>query len=343
MLSAEVAREFQSKERKYKSNLRRCLSSALSADLHRLLQEEQEVDVTLCVGSGFRLQAHRAVLLARTPHLLQGVAPTAVVHLQGTEPTALKELIRRVYTEDKSLGKAGGSSAGLEGHSGLLNGSGVETEDVELHPNSDTDSVRLVPASGLGADLLALYEKGEASDISIQVGERVFSAHRAILCARSQYFRAMLCGSWMESSRQCITLQGLGPDEMEILLHFMYGAILDLPPGTNVSQVVLAADMLGLEGLKDVAEMVLTRDYCRFFPKPVEGVQRSILECLAISHSIGLQSLYSSCVGWVAEHFVKCWSERSFAILPQELQRDCLNTVTKNMGRKSLIAQAVSC
>lgn len=35
----------------------------------------------------------------------------------------------------------------------------------------------------------------------------------------------------------------------------------------SLSQVVLAADMLGLEGLKDVAEMVLTRDYCRFFPK----------------------------------------------------------------------------
>lgn len=33
------------------------------------------------------------------------------------------------------------------------------------------------------------------------------------------------------------------------------------------SQVVLAADMLGLDGLKDVVEMVLTRDYCRFFPK----------------------------------------------------------------------------
>lgn len=36
---------------------------------------------------------------------------------------------------------------------------------------------------------------------------------------------------------------------------------------SDLSQVVLAADMLGLEGLKDVAEMVLTRDYCRFFPK----------------------------------------------------------------------------
>uniref|UniRef100_A0AAY5EKK3 BTB domain-containing protein n=1 Tax=Electrophorus electricus TaxID=8005 RepID=A0AAY5EKK3_ELEEL len=195
--------------------------------------------------------------------------------------------------------------------------------------SASPDTLPLEPASGLGADLLALYERGEATDISIQVGDRVFSAHRSILCARSQYFRAMLCGSWMESSHQCITLQGLGPDEMEILLYFIYGAVLDLPPGTNVSQAVLAADMLGLDGLKDVAEMVLTRDYCRFFPKPVEGVQKSVLECLAISHSIRLESLYSSCVRWVAEHFVKCWSERSFALLPPELQRNCLSAVTK--------------
>ncbi|XP_053354796.1 BTB/POZ domain-containing protein 8 isoform X2 [Clarias gariepinus] len=331
MLSTESARELQTKERKHKSNLSKQLASALSSDLNRLLQEEQETDVSLCVGSGFQLRAHKAVLLARAPHLLQGTSQnTSTINLQGTEPSDLKEHVRRIYTDDECLGKGTASSAGLHDHSQLTNSTVVE-EDGEFHASSGPDSVRLEPASGLGADLLALYERAEACDISIQVGERVFSAHRAILCARSQYFRAMLCGSWMESSRQCITLQGLGPDEMEVLLHFMYGAIMDLPPGTNVSQVVLAADMLGLEGLKDVAEMVLTRDYCRFFPKPVEGVQRSILECLAISHSIGLQNLYNTCVRWVAEHFVKCWSERSFSILPPELQRDCLDTVSKNM------------
>ncbi|CAB1332120.1 unnamed protein product [Coregonus sp. 'balchen'] len=154
---------------------------------------------------------------------------------------------------------------------------------------------------------------------------------RAILCARSQYFRAMLCGSWMESSRQCITLQGLGPDEMEILLQFMYGAIIDLPPRASASQVVLAADMLGLEGLKDVVEMVLTRDYCRFFPKPIDGVQKTVLECLSLTHTLGLQSLHSLCMRWVAEHYVKSWSERNFALLPCEVQRACLNAVTGAM------------
>ncbi|KAJ8418547.1 hypothetical protein AAFF_G00000460 [Aldrovandia affinis] len=148
----------------------------------------------------------------------------------------------------------------------------------------------------------------------------------------------MLSGSWMESSRKCVTLQGLGPEEMEILLKFMYGATLDLPPGANLCQVVYAADMLGLDGLKDVAEVVLTRDYCRFFPKPMDGVQKSILECLSISHSLGLDRLYGLCARWVAEHYVKCWSERSFALLPGGLQRNCLTTVTEAMTVKNVVS-----
>ncbi|XP_051996467.1 BTB/POZ domain-containing protein 8-like isoform X2 [Xyrauchen texanus] len=337
MSSTEAAREFQAKERKCRNQLKKRLANALSGDLNRLLHEEQETDVTLCVGSAVQLKAHRAVLLARAPRLLQGAeSTTPVIHLQGIEPAALKEFIQKVYTEDKCLEKENNALNTHNGHPPALNSTSADGHDIDSQDSSDTGLGHLEPASGLGADLLALFQRGDMSDISIQVADRVFSAHRAIICSRSQYFRAMLCGSWMESLHQCITLQGLGPDEMEVLLHFMYGAIVDFPPRTNVSQVVLAADMLGLEGLKDVAEMVLTRDYCRFFPQPVDGVQRSILECLAITHSIGLHDLYCSCVRWVAEHFVKCWSERNFALLPPELQRECLKTVIANMTVQSV-------
>ncbi|XP_062412440.1 BTB/POZ domain-containing protein 8 [Sardina pilchardus] len=327
MHSSEALREFQAKERKTRASLKKCLSRALSEDFTRLLSEEQEADVTLCVGAA-RLRVHRALLLARAAHLLKGVAPgQSEVSLEDCDAAELREFIRRVYSADHCPGKIKGLPEGVQ-----VNGVHADVPDyLDSTSCSDSDTVVLEPASGLGGDLLALYESGDACDITIQVGEKHFSAHRAVLCARSQYFRAMLCGSWMESSRQSITLQGLGPDEMDVLLHFMYGAILDLPPGTNISQVVMAADMLGLEGLKDVAEMVLTRDYCRFFPKPVDGVQKTILECLSICQSIGLHSLYNSCLKWQAEHFVKCWCERSFALLPPDLQRDCLNAVVRSM------------
>ncbi|XP_071005806.1 BTB/POZ domain-containing protein 8 isoform X2 [Oncorhynchus clarkii lewisi] len=332
MINTEAIREFEAKGRKSRSNLKKCLASALSADLNRLLQEELEADVSLCTvgscASSTPLLVHRAVLLARAPQILRrGSHPDPkTIQLNNYDSTELKQYIRRMYTADQRMGLAGeGIPEDSESPTIVLNG-----PDVDLHTDSD-NAVVVEPASGLGADLLDLYQRGEGSDISIQVGEQVFSCHRAVLCARSQYFRAMLCGSWMESSRQCITLQGLGPDEMEILLQFMYGAIIDLPPRASASQVVLAADMLGLEGLKDVVEMVLTRDYCRFFPKPIDGVQKTILECLSLTHTLGLQSLHSLCMRWVAEHYVKSWSERHFALLPCEVQRACLNAVTGAM------------
>ncbi|TDH08292.1 hypothetical protein EPR50_G00096210 [Perca flavescens] len=326
MITTEAAREFHAKECKYKEQLKRRLSSALSADLNRLLQEELEADVSLYAGSG-SLQAHRAILLARAPHVLQGEThkdPT-IIHLSDYELSGLKDFLRRLYTADQSM-----RSSEI-----IPDVEGSVPESTLLVPNpadhSSTDSDVIESASGLGADLLDLYQRGEQCDITIQVAEQVFSCHRAILCARSQYFRAMLSGSWMESSRQCITLQGLGPDEMEILLQFMYGAIVDLPPGASASQVVLAADMLGLEGLKDVVEMVLSRDYCRFFPKPIDGVQRTVLECLSLTHALGLQNLHMLCKRWVADHFVKTWCERNFSLLSPELHVACLTAVTETM------------
>ncbi|XP_033936426.1 BTB/POZ domain-containing protein 8 isoform X2 [Pseudochaenichthys georgianus] len=326
MITTEAAREFQAKERKHKEQLKRCLSAALSADFDRLLQEELEADVSLYAGAG-SLQAHRAVLLARAPHVLQGQAhkdPTNI-YLSGYELSGLKDFLRRVYTAHQSM-----HSAEIIPDMDDSVPESTAPDPPDLRGSSDSDAV-LEPASGLGADLLDLYQRGEQCDITIQVAEQVFSCHRAILCARSQYFRAMLSGSWMESSRQCITLQGLGPDEMEVLLQFMYGAIVDLPPGASASQVVLAADMLGLEGLKDVVEMVLTRDYCRFFPKPIDGVQRTVLECLSLTHALGLQNLHLLCKRWVADHYVKTWCERNFSLLSPELQAACLTALTETM------------
>ena len=61
----------------------------------RLLQEELEADVSLQVESG-SLPAHRAVLLARAPHVLQGQThkDASVIHLSDYELPALKEFLR---------------------------------------------------------------------------------------------------------------------------------------------------------------------------------------------------------------------------------------------------------
>uniref|UniRef100_A0A8C6VCQ9 BTB domain-containing protein n=1 Tax=Naja naja TaxID=35670 RepID=A0A8C6VCQ9_NAJNA len=59
-----------------------------------------------------------------------------------------------------------------------------------------------------GKDLLMLYQNSWFSDINIWIDGKPFEVHRAILCARSSYFSAMLNGSWAESSQEHITLHG---------------------------------------------------------------------------------------------------------------------------------------
>ncbi|KFW79301.1 BTB/POZ domain-containing protein 8, partial [Manacus vitellinus] len=170
-----------------------------------------------------------------------------------------------------------------------------ESKKPPVEQNSPSNS-RLETASVLGEDLMMLYKKCCCPDINICIEGKDFQAHRAILCARSSYFAAMLSGSWAESSQEHITLQGISHTEMSVILHFIYGAILDFPDKVDVGRMLGIADMYGLDGLKEVAIYILKRDYCNFFQKPVPGKQQPVLECMAIAHSLGVENLYAACM-----------------------------------------------
>ncbi|KFO89394.1 BTB/POZ domain-containing protein 8, partial [Buceros rhinoceros silvestris] len=157
-------------------------------------------------------------------------------------------------------------------------------------------NAKLEAASMLGEDLMVLYKNCCCPDINICIEGKNFQAHRAILCARSSYFAAMLSGSWAESSQEHITLQGINHVEMSVILHFIYGGILDFPDKVDVGHMLGIADMYGLDGLKEVAIYILKRDYCNFFQKPAPGKQQPVLECMAIAHSLGVENLCAACM-----------------------------------------------
>ncbi|CAO2639038.1 BTB/POZ domain-containing protein 8 [Lemmus lemmus] len=93
--------------------------------------------------------------------------------------------------------------------------------------------------------------------------------------------------------------------------------------------------MYGLEGLREVAIYVLRRDYCNFFQKPVPRTLASILECLIIAHSVGVESLFADCMNWIIDHFARFWSERSFANVPPEIQKTCLNMLIQSLNHRN--------
>ncbi|XP_075798834.1 BTB/POZ domain-containing protein 8 [Microtus pennsylvanicus] len=342
--------------------LKAVVSEQLSRDVLRLLREEIHTDTVLSVG-GSLFKVHRAVLLARAPGFyfhVNGQTPSGLtnelVPVDNVDASELRAFLQIVYSSNKSIKsyeeeilkkmKVGSvvpekkPDVGFQECGNLSDsflGKCETQEDFTGGGGSfiSSDNYDLEPASELGEDLLKLYVKQCCPDIGICVDGQSFHAHRAILSARSGYFAAMLSGCWAESSQECVTLQGITQGEMNVVMHFMYGGTLDFPDKTNVGQILNVADMYGLEGLREVAIYVLRRDYCNFFQKPVPRTLASVLECLIIAHSVGVESLFADCMNWIIDHFARFWSERSFANVPPEIQKTCLNMLIQSLNHRN--------
>lgn len=74
----------------------------------------------------------------------------------------------------------------------------------------------------LSDQLAKLCLSDDYSDITLVVGSQRLPAHKVILAARSEYFRALLFGGMKESSQQEIELMDTPPEAFKILLKYVY-------------------------------------------------------------------------------------------------------------------------
>ncbi|KAM6167522.1 BTB/POZ domain-containing protein 8 [Erethizon dorsatum] len=343
--------------------LKAMVSEQLSQDLLRLLREEIHTDVTFSIDCTL-FKVHKAVLLARVPafyfHIFGQTSNNLINHepipVKNVDASEFRTFLQIIYSsnrniknyEEEILSKMTMESGILQKKLDVNFQKCKSSSDFSLQKHEipedvsdkddsliSSDNYGLEPASELGEDLLKLYVKHCCPDIDIYVDGKSFKVHRAILSARSSYFAAMLSGCWAESSQEYIILQGINHVEMNVMMHFIYGGTLDFPDKTNVGQILSIADMYGLEGLKEVAIYILRRDYCNFFQKPVPRTLASVVECLIIAHSVGVESLFADCMKWIVMHFARFWSERSFANVPPDIQKSCLNMLIQSLNDKN--------
>ncbi|KAM3389982.1 hypothetical protein ACQJBY_011876 [Aegilops geniculata] len=117
----------------------------------------------------------------------------------------------------------------------------------------------VVPPQELPGDLGRALKHGNGTDVVIDVGSRLFSAHKFMLAARSPVFKAQLFGPMMKKGTRRISVVGMEPAIFGMLLEFIY---TDLPPtwegegyGAAVMQhLLVAADRYGLNRLKLMCE-----------------------------------------------------------------------------------------
>mmetsp|Transcript_61816 Transcript_61816/g.180671 ORF Transcript_61816/g.180671 Transcript_61816/m.180671 type:complete len:725 (-) Transcript_61816:69-2243(-) len=138
-----------------------------------------------------------------------------------------------------------------------------DTWALDLHLKPDVAIPVAVQGADIGADFAWLRESDEGmslADVTLAVGQgdscRSFPAHRAVLCARSDYFRALLAGGFRESAGDCrvVTLPDLDSAAFELVLSYIYtgrllvpepAAMEDEDPSCSADQQLLAAARAG--------------------------------------------------------------------------------------------------
>ena len=88
-------------------------------------------------------------------------------------------------------------------------------------------------------------EQGEFIDVGLKVGEEVFSAHRIVLAASSNYFLAMFAHGMKESNQEVIELkdESISAAALKIVLDSIYSGDLQVND-ENIFEVLVAADHL---------------------------------------------------------------------------------------------------
>ncbi|CAL4106999.1 unnamed protein product, partial [Meganyctiphanes norvegica] len=212
--------------------------------------------------------------------------------------------------------------------------------DRSNEPSSDQNGSE---CSRLGEDLLRMFVNEISTDVTIQIGEKKIRAHKCILASRCVYFAAMLSGHWVESAGNVIKLQGFSHDCVVVALKHIYSGTSTVPEGVRVGELAALADMLALDGLKDVIALHLKANCCHYFHKPCSGCLEGVLDVLPIAGAYCLDELYHRCLRWVAKHFTVVTPTRNFAALPPEVQDRCLKQLMDDMTIYNLINIKLSC
>ncbi|TVU24180.1 hypothetical protein EJB05_26583, partial [Eragrostis curvula] len=153
-----------------------------------------------------------------------------------------------------------------------------------------TEQFIVMPPSGLHQDLGRLLSSGEGADVTFEVSDGLFKAHRNILASRSPVFRAELFGSMKDKTMERVVISDMEARVFEALLHFVYTD--SLPAFGKEEQAVMAqnlfiaADRYDLKRLKLICEDRLCHNIDR----------STVMATLTLAEQHGCQGLKEACV-----------------------------------------------
>ncbi|KAG4071038.1 hypothetical protein HA402_001475 [Bradysia odoriphaga] len=209
--------------------------------------------------------------------------------------------------------------------------------------SADESSLSCRQPRRLGEDLLKMFLQEIATDVIVEVNGRRMRAHKCILVSRCQYFAAILAGGWVQSAGDIISLPGYSYGSVHFALCHIYSGASHPPEGISLMELAALADLLGLEGLKEVTAHALRTNYCHNFHKPCSGCIEGILQVFPVTLNHGLDDLYRKCLRWTCKHYVKVWPTRAFAQLPPDIINRCRQHIVAHLSSETVLNVILDC
>ncbi len=110
----------------------------------------------------------------------------------------------------------------------------------------------------LQSGVAALYQDKLLCDVQLQAEGKIFPAHKTVLAAVTDYFRAMFTGGYKESKAmdEPIVMEGLSANGLEVILDAIYTTELKVT-SENILETLPVACMLQIQPLIDECEECL--------------------------------------------------------------------------------------
>ncbi|KAL0609607.1 Kelch-like protein 26, partial [Plecturocebus cupreus] len=155
--------------------------------------------------------------------------------------------------------------------------------------------------------LATLRAQGQLLDVMLTINREAFPAHKVVLAACSDYFRAMFTGGMREASQDVIELKGVSARGLRHIIDFAYSAEVTLD--LDCVQDVLGAAVF--------LQMLPVVELCEEFLKAAMSVE-TCLNIGQMATTFSLASLRESVDAFTFQHFLQIAEEEDFLRLPLE-------------------------
>ncbi|XP_037094385.1 kelch-like protein diablo [Pollicipes pollicipes] len=167
-------------------------------------------------------------------------------------------------------------------------------------------------------------------DVVLRVGEQRFPAHKCVLASASPYFKAMFTSQLKESQDEEVTLNGLEPAMLEVLLQYAYtGAV-----------VINQSNVQSLMAASNLVQVLAVRDACSLFmEKHMDASNCLGIHCFA--ETMNCERLQEVAKSYALTYFSDVAAQEEFLNLSRAKLVELISSDAVNVCREEDVFTAV--